>query len=1079
MSARALDPEQQAVVNASTDAPLKVIAGAGTGKTHTLTERFIRLVREEDFAAESILAITFTEKAAGEMASRIRGALARHGHPVERSLSIFTFHAFASELLRRHPEAAGIPPDFTILSDVPQSLVLRRVFADAAAGRLDVEGARLNDLAALDISDIESVRGLLRSVINHAKGRRWTPDDFEREATALDDLFYDALPSSDEAWDIGPGKEDGLSLVLHERLRLSGLPCRAFGNATEEKERKVRKIYYSDLRDSDLRKNTPRPNLDAAFREQRAKSAAMIAALAALFREYNRRLEERNALDYDDLILRAARLLDDSEEVRAAERERFRYILVDEFQDTSPAQMDLISALAAHGSCPPECQHRSEQCGEERPINVTIVGDRKQAIYGWRNARRENLDAFIRCDGEARKALSTNYRSATGILNLANAIGQCVESRDPALNPHRDAAGTVHAPPAFEEGKARQNRRDEAIYIAERIQAIVESVTPEEDAREPLHKGDPLRYSDVAVLIRKASQFNALRREFKRRNIPYICEGAVGLMSEPAARDTLAALRAIARPHDETALYRLLAQPPVSLPDADLVRLRVTSDSKGQRERRPLYRAVAEAEDGTAIAALRARLQEMRRVAKGQSLAALLPEIPRLAGFAEVWDDDSRAHWPALLNTLLKVAEEAEAAVPAASVEVFLDTLDVYDEDAGQLPSPATESEGVRVMTIHKAKGLEFPVVFVPSIRQKMRANTGWFWDDGWGLIPCFVASENAKRDAAMAFRQQTAEAEGEEDRCWYVAATRARDHLCVTAAKSGNAGAKFPLVLADCERDDPAPEGWNERVTVRRRATEAKTPGGAGQPVLRLPRTVSFSALSLFQACAVRCWIQRVWGVPEELGAPAEHGGFSGRRLGDLFHVAMARWYAGFRDGLPDILFRDEDTAAVRDAVRARWMRFEASECAVWTPISIERRIRYSHATAHGPLDISGYVDLILPGDGPARALADFKSNERLEDEAIDRYALQLALYRLSLNAAGQTVAPTAFLLHFGGGDYRRIPVDTAEREPELRALLDEYAAMIAGGTMPESRTDAPCATCWYANICPRSRLPAPETAR
>lgn len=1067
MSAKAPNEQQQAIITAPMDVPLKVIAGAGTGKTHTLTARFLWLV-EQGIAPDQILAITFTDKAAAEMAARIRGALAREGRPVERALAIHTFHAFAGRLLRTHPEASGLPSDFTVLSEVPQALLLRRVFNDATAGRLDVDGLRLDDLAALDVAALEDIRRVARSIISRAKGNRWTPEAFEARAREADARFFAALPTRADAERTGAGKGK-LTEQIHRQMEAAGFPCRAWTTcrgATQEPD--IRRLYFPKLREA----TSLFADFDAQISEQRRSSDAALQTIVALFREYNRRLDGMGALDFDDLILRAVQMLETRADVREATRNACRYILVDEFQDTSPAQMDLIRAIARSAPCPESCAHRSDACTTHRPVNVTIVGDKKQAIYAWRNARKENLDQLIPCMGEdVCRPLAVNYRSAGAVIALANAIATRVEPSDPHLEAQRTETGHIHIPQLFGNGKAKENRQDEATYIAERIQAIV---------------GAGARYGDVAVLIRKISQFHDLREAFRRRNIPYVCDNAGGLLDEPMAKDVLAVLRAVARPHDNAALYRLLSRAPLAISDADLVDLCHQDNPAPGGTRRTLEDAVNDAEEGAA-ATLRERLSALRREAVRLPPPAFLEALPALAGFDGGWDEDDRALWPQALALLQAVAAEAEQMAPAAAVEELLDLLDAYaDEDTSGLGNPPTEAEGVRVMTIHKAKGLEFPVVFVPSIASARKSEPGWGWDDDWGLLPDFAEAQTVKRTVAMWLRRQRDIAEDEEDRCWYVAATRARDWMCVTGIEVGSQAAigktrgnTLPADVAALPREDYDPADWDTRLTVRRRAEgEAPSlspapPAGAGMGVAR---TVSFSALSVFRTCDVAWWIRRVWRIPDGLSPQGNgSGGGMGRRVGDLFHLCAARWYAEDREGLPDALFAPDDAEDVRESVRRRWERFLSSPVAAWAPQSVERHIRYRHATEHGPLDMSGYIDLVLPCEGEGVTLADLKTNRRLDAATRDLYATQLALYRIALTADGERVSPTGILVHVTPEGAHPISVSLPEHEAPVRALLDAYANTIRRGKMPQRPDHADCNRCAYRPLCPRA---APEGA-
>lgn len=1051
-----LNESQLKVVAAPLDVPVKVIAGAGTGKTQTLTERFLRIVGEYGVPPENILAITFTDKAANEMAARVRGILARSGKSVESPLNILTFHAFAGRILREHADEADISPDFTIIKDTQMLVLQRRLFRDATKGRLKFENLSVEDIAALDIPSLDDLREVVFSVISKAKGQRWTPEEWFLSATHQDDLFYDALPTQSAAAELG-GKKGVLTNEIYSRLISKGFKTVSWDTAIDDDaEKKTRHIYFSNLVSF-----IPNPDADAQIAWERSQCIRLARVIRAFFIAYNAELAKRNALDYDDLILKAVTLLETKANVQRRYRERFRYVLVDEFQDTSPAQMQLIRAVARVSPCPTDCE--KADCilrRHGRPENVTIVGDKKQAIYAWRNANRDNIDVMIPCpQSDVGYPLMDNYRSGQAIIGLANLIGSNVEPDDPELVPVSNDFGLIHVAAPFTDGKVKKNRSREARYIAERIQLHAQT-TP---------------YHDIAVLIRRSSQFPALREAFRDRNIPYVCEGAIGLFDEPCAKDIMACICLAVNHTDDASWYRLLSRQPVALTDRELADMRPRMWVDSGYSRPPFAESARAATAKESVRALAGRVEAIRSAKTTMSLVEFISALPVLSGMAEAWDPNDRAMWPQVLATLSAIAVEVEDLFPAAAVDDFLDLLAIYLEDDKSMPYVAQTETGVHVMTIHKAKGLEFPVVFVPSIKSSRKSEPGTIWDDEWGLLPRFATAEPIKKTIANWLRKKKELQEDEEERCWYVAATRAKRELVVTVSQNGKGKAPlWPIGIGENDVSPFNPADWESVVTVRDRGKP---------PEIEIPETrhalsmgtlrASFTTLKGFLFCPVSAFIDRVWRLPYFAEGTGE-ARMNAIRAGDIFHAAALRYHGANPHRLPDSLFERGDSQLVRQGVKDRWNRFLKSPCAQWTGVTAERRIRMRCQTASGPVTFNGFIDAMI-NEPDGWRLVDYKTGH-LDDKSIADYALQLCLYRKALAAEGLTVLNEGWLAHVEPGSFTLIPVMLDEHESRLDRLIEDFVSMFARKTMPASPDDAPCEYCRHRAICPRQRdTPAP----
>ena len=601
------------------DGPLLVLAGAGSGKTRVLTYRIASLIRDRGVPPSGILAVTFTNKAAGEMRERLSGLL---GPQTSRGLWIGTFHGTCSRMLRISGSAAGVDPRFVIYDGDDQRTLMRET------------------LRALDLDD-----------------RRFPP-----------------------------------AAVLHE-----------ISNAKNEL---VDHVAYA------ARAETARESM-----------------LARIYAAYQRRLDDARALDFDDLLLRTVQLLQGTPEVLARYQDRFRHILVDEYQDTNHAQYTLVGLLAR--------RHR----------NLCVVGDDDQAIYRWRGADVRNILEFERDYPEARiVALEQNYRSTGRILAVAGAVIRNNPHRHPkklwTANPEGASVTLYEAFDGYEEAR----------YAGEQIRA---------------HQAGGGRFGDVAVLYRTHAQSRQFEEMFLRLGIPYQIVGGLRFYERAEVKDLLAYLRVAFNPADEAGLRRIVNVPRRGIGDTTLRRL----DVHARESAITLWEAARRTVRGTApgegtpgiTGAIRTGLTEFVDLVEDLAAFAadrsardvLLRAIDR-TGYRRMLEAEGTDEAYARLENLEElgaVAQEVEALNGDGSLEAFLGHLALQTE----VDTFEERPDRVTLMTLHSAKGLEFPVVVLAGLEE--------------GLFPHMRALED---DVDLA----------EERRLCYVGMTRARQRLLLTYAR-------------------------------------------------------------------------------------------------------------------------------------------------------------------------------------------------------------------------------------------------------------------------------------------------------
>ncbi len=586
-----LNPQQRAAV-VHEGSPLLIVAGAGSGKTRVLTHRIAYLLAERGVSPWEILAITFTNKAAGEMAAR---AAALTGSRA-RAMWLLTFHSACVRILRREATRFGYPSSFSIYDQA--------------------DSQRLMALVCRELD--------------------------------LDTKYH---------------------------------PPRAMTNQVSSLKNEL--IDYETLAAS-----------ATGYREK---------ALAEAYAEYQRRLVAAGAMDFDDLIMVTVNLLQAFPDVAAEYRARFRHVLVDEYQDTNHAQYVLVTELA--GQLLPGSD-RADPASP--PAELCVVGDADQSIYAFRGATIRNIDEFERdFPGAQVILLEQNYRSTQNILAAANAV----VSRNPGRVPKRLWSEAGDGPPIT--GYVADSEHDEAAFVAEEVDRLAD-----EGLALP---------GQVAVFYRTNAQSRVFEEVFIRAGLPYKVVGGVRFYERREVRDLLAYLRLIANADDEVSLRRVLNVPKRGIGD----RAEECVAAKASRHRISFARALARPADIPDLAARSARAIEafneliggLRESAQaGSPVGDLADAVLERSGYlAELQastdlQDESRIE---NLRELVSVAREYDSRSPDGTLPDFLEQVALV-ADADQIPDGEDHGGLVTLMTLHTAKGLEFPVVFLTGLEENV-----------------------------------------------------------------------------------------------------------------------------------------------------------------------------------------------------------------------------------------------------------------------------------------------------------------------------------------------------------------------
>jgi DNA helicase-2/ATP-dependent DNA helicase PcrA len=639
-----LNPAQREAVLA-TEGPLLVVAGAGSGKTRVLTYRVAHLINACGVKPNEILAITFTNKAAGEMRERLEDLLG----PVARSIWILTFHAACGRILRREAQRLGYRSNFTIYDQADQVRLTK---------------------ACLEELDRDPKRFVPRGIhaqISAAKNQLVTPEEYAERVSS----FHDQT---------------------------------------------VAEVY--DL--------------------------------------YQKRLIASNAVDFDDLLMLTVQVLESFPEARERWQKAFRYILVDEYQDTNHAQYRLLQLLS------------------EKHRNVCAVGDPDQSVYGFRGADIRNILEFERDFGETKTiALEQNYRSTNTILESANAVISNNRERKPKNLWSELGEGEPVRVLEVEDEHA------EARFVAAEIALLVE---------------EGYNGSEIAIFYRTNAQSRVLEDVLVRQGVGYQVIGGPRFYERAEVKDVVAYLQAIDNPYDAVSLQRIANRPRRGIGDASLARLQTYADAHGIS----LWEALAHAEPaGIAAAPLRAvgQLHSLLQSLQAGALELEVPEVIERVLERSGYMDALRAERTIEaqgrmenLQELVSAAQEYQATAAEPSLSGFLQEISLYsDQDAIR-----GEQSLVTLMTLHNAKGLEFRAVFMIGLEE--------------GIFP-----------HARSIEEQGLE---EERRLAYVGMTRAKERLVLTHAsarslygsRSYNLPSRFLDELPDdkVERQRLKPASWS-----------------------------------------------------------------------------------------------------------------------------------------------------------------------------------------------------------------------------------------------------------------------------
>ncbi len=1104
MSAHELNEQQRAAVEATGE--VFVSAGAGSGKTAVLVERVVRAVCDRGLDVDSILVITYTRRAAGELRTRIRAALSDRGrHDLARELDgawISTIHGFCARLLRAYPLAAGLDPRFRELDEAQAAVLRSEAFGKALAEFLSgADSQRLELLATYGSAGLrrmltavyETLRAAGRELDLAVAPRPELAERIEELRAAAQTLAAD--PAASEA-------QTQNATALLDLLARDTRPDRLMSLGSF-KARGDRAASYCEAL-----AGVEQAALDEAAARDRALLQELLTTFANTYAEAKAR---ESALDFEDLQLEARNLLRARPEIRERERARFRSILVDEFQDTNRLQTEIVELLRV-----PDTE-------------LFFVGDEFQSIYGFRHAdvevfreRREAAETLL--------SLTLNYRSRPEVLAAVNhlfgahfgsefqELTAAVEFPDPVFGHPVELLVTDKE--SYKDS-GEHWRRGEARAVARRVRELVDSGVA--------------TAGEIVLLFAAGTDAEWYEQELRREGLPTYRATGKGYFGQQQVVDMLAYLRLLQNRYDDEALLAVLASPFVGVSNDALALIRRAAS------KRPLFAGIEHAlppglgdRDERLLRAFRQRYDRLVTAMPRLSLERLCERLVAehdydLAVLAQ-WDGRRRY---ANMRKLARLARSYEE-LRGPDVEGFVRFVAEQEAvGAHQLEAVAEEegADAVRLLTIHAAKGLEFKVVIVADAgRDRVPPGQDEILALPDGRFGFRVADPTAKRRGAFDYeavkeaREQAQQAE--RLRLYYVAMTRAKERLIVSGSVDFGKASEVPTpiawVLERLEADEELAAAGDAPIELvrddarllvrvdryRASAAEAAEPepaseeeaeaeggqlalftgiedvGAAPPPAPRLAellavpappllrvRRLSFTALSTFEQCGYKYWARYGVGLAEQRPERGEDDGMSGVEVGSIVHELLE----GIDLAAPVVPEIEDDR--IRALVAAYCESELAQRVAGLPEVAKERHFTFEH---DGVL-VHGFLDVFQLADGKA-LVVDYKTNllgESLPEEIVeDDYRLQRLVYALACFRAGAEEVEVVYQFL----ERPDAPVEarfTLADVPELEAELSAAIGRIQAGEFRPTPSELACAGCPALDlVCagPRLRRPPAE---
>ncbi len=1051
-----LNEQQKQAVEMPINSFTKVVAGAGTGKTKIISKRYIKLVNDlisggkVEKPLEHLLVITFTQKAATEMKERILKELKENEiNSFGQENRISTIHAFCSEMLKRHAIEANLSPNFKLADDNQLSeiyeTIIRKIrygecdtidFIDEILSDLKINKDILehkNILKLKAVGDLEDVFNSVLPIIKQVKSLGLTPKEF------LDKTLSSIPCYSSFIGNFLKNKYtcSHFSDIYSDEMIMAEDWCNYFKNndfADDNYKNSSDDEVFEDLMKILVDKNNTRkspktvgwtPKSD--FSEDFGKSYILqiselenlfTKVIAVIYAVYQKQLEELDLIDFDDLINKTLFILKNNEVIRSYYKKYFKHIIVDEFQDTSGAQLDLLMNLIA----------------DEEP-NITVVGDRKQSIYAFRYAKMENLDILEKKIEQkfASKSnfsdkfkiikLETNYRSTSQVLDAVNAVTEHSLKLDEPLNAFskEEISRSVKFSKPEKCSSSDEYRALETKYIASEI-------------LEVMHR-DSLKYKDFAVLVKSHEQADFIEEHLAKYGIPSVKKVNTSYFSKPIVKNISCLFNFVRNVRNEIALVKILeinfsdkeiydfkqaiTKNVANIDEDGIADLNLSEKILLSLEKNSFDNINCPEEIKTAVKSLYDGVLDIIKNKNNLSLSTVFYKLldiyqpyKNLSGTAKSLAEIDVTVFEKILADYVKNAGYS-------SVKNFIEYLQIISEDKNfEMPNVfAGEIDAVRLMTIHASKGLEFPYTFVAGISSKgANLNLGLAsieLNEEFGNFGLMINKFHGKDSLKYLIYKQIYKAPreyAEAKRRFYVAVSRAEKYLNVLIcnspqkylkdltehnAKKGEISAPLEHLVYPVENENLSVENKSVSILLPDNKIEVKTIAPKFEDEKVGKYYLSFSKINTFNHCQKAFVLKYVYGYPD-LGKVN-----SGASAGSILHSLIYHSFVNkkilsisqIQEYLKDVVLEKVDY----DKVLALYSSFAKSEYSKL--FSAEILAEYGFEYEYKNIIFKGDIDLIVKNSDNSVDIIDFKSNENLE---ISDYGKQMAIYKTALEKQG-----------------------------------------------------------------------------
>ena len=958
---KSLNSEQKAAVTYG-HGPLLIVAGAGTGKTTVITQRIAWLIDQKKAQPDEILALTFTDKASGEMVERV-DRLLPYGYV---DLWVSTFHSFGERVLRDYALDVGLDSGFKLLSNTDQWMLMKEHL-----------------------------------------------DEFELK-------YYKPL---------GNPTRFIYALIQH------------FSRIKDEHVSAKEYLAYAK-----------KLNNKKSLKPDEKEEAEKILEVAKAYQKYQNLLTENGYLDFGDLIIQTLDLFKKRKKVLEEFRKRFKYILVDEFQDTNHAQYELIKLLASPKN------------------NITVVGDDDQAIYRFRGASMSNILEFKKDFPKSKEVVLTkNYRSKQNILDLSY---EFIQKNNPNRLEYqlKQEAGKKKTPKIKKVSKKLISQIEK-----EGIVKHLESETQEDEVFNILREitklkkdNNKLTWNDFAILVRANSQADIFVKTFTNQEIPYQYVAARGLYQQPEILDIISWLKMLDNYHESPSLFRVLSMDLFKIRTSDLINL----SNQAKRKRSSLYEIIENhhkiggisQDTRKSLNYILDLIKKQTALAKEKSVGQICYEFLKAIGYLnKLSSKDSEDYHIKIQNIskFFRKIQEFERNNDDKSVSKFMEELN-YIIDIGSDPAPAQVEEGperIKIMTIHGAKGLEFQYVFIVNLVDKR--------------FPSIERREQIEipKDLIKEILPEGDVHIQEERRLFYVACTRAREGLYFSSAKDvGGKTAKkpsrflFEIDMVQGEKSEKL-EQLNLGFDIVRKKDKQKE-----KIKYPLPKSFSYSQLKAYEKCPKQYKYMFIWKIPVLAGRHTYSFGTSMHNTLRAFYILVQQGHEPTKAQLIKLMEENwiddwyDSQKHMQERKKAGKQMLEEyykKNKVLKKPELLEKGFNLKI----GEYSFRGFIDRVDSIGKDSVEIIDYKTGKKPKRKTdIDHE--QLMIYYMAMQEVFKK-KPALLSFYYLDGNIKYSFTASDEDIIELKKKIKESIKEIEKGDFTPSPTVYKCATCDFREIC------------